>query len=81
MKKNIDIRNRIVDMYDVDIAMDAKEIIKYLDKNMKIRFFSVRASYSKYVFTGRPEDAAGGSITINGYRLRTPDDQFGVVIE
>ena len=38
MKKDIDLKERIVHMYDVDTGIYENEIIKYLDKQMKVRF-------------------------------------------
>jgi hypothetical protein len=40
MRKNIDMKNRVVDMYDVDTGKNEAEIISYLDRKMKVRFHS-----------------------------------------
>ena len=71
MRKDIDVKNRIVNMYDVDTGIDEKEIIKYLDKQMKVRFHSVWFSPKcNYEFTGKTIDRVGNSFTINGYSPR-----------
>ena len=74
MQKTVDIKNRVVDLYDVDTGEYEDEIVKYLDKNMKVRFHSASFNNSKYVFTGSPKDGASNSITVSGYRKKTAKD-------
>ena len=71
MHKDIDIKNRVVNMYNVDTGSNETEIIDYLDKQMKVRFHSVVFSPAcKYQFTGKTADQASRSITVNGYILK-----------
>ena len=74
MQKTIDIKNRVVDLYDVDTGEHEDEIVKYLDKNMKVRFHSAFFNNSKYVFTGSPKDKTSNAITVTGYRKKTVKD-------
>ena len=72
MKKDINIGNRVVNMYDVDTAKDETEIIKYLDKQMKVRFHSVFFSpNSNYTYTGKGTEQSNNSITVSGYTTKT----------
>lgn len=80
MQKNINIKERIVDMYDVDTGADESEIVKYLDKQMKVRFHDVCFNNSQYVFTGSPDEQAPNSITVSGYTKRDPSSKEAVVI-
>lgn len=80
MRKNIDMKNRIVDMYDVDTGKNETEIISYLDRKMKVRFHSATFNNSRYVFTGNPNDKAANSITISGYRKKTSGENISIDI-
>lgn len=74
MIKDIDIQNRVVNMHDVDTGIDEVEIIKYLDKKMKIRFHSVFfSSNSNYTYTGTQDDQSSNSITVSGYVNKKPN--------
>ena len=81
MKKDIDIKERIVHFHDVDTGLYENEIIKYLDKQMKIRFHSAFFNNCKYTFTSKPSDQVSNSITVSGYRKRSAGDSSAVVIE
>lgn len=71
MYKDVDIKNRIVNMHEVDTADDEVEIIKFLNKQMKVRFHDVYFSPScRYTFTGKPADQAPNSITVSGYTTK-----------
>lgn len=80
MNKTIDIKNRVVDMYDVDTGLHEDEIISYLDRKMKVRFHSAHFNNNKYVFIGKPSDKTQNSITVSGYRKRAGNENYSVVI-
>ena len=80
MQKHIDLKNRVVDMYDVDTGDCEDEIIKYLDKKMKVRFHSATFNNKNYVFTGNPKDRANNSFTISGYRRKQPGENTSIDI-
>lgn len=81
MKKDIDIKERVVNFHDVDTGIYEEEIVKYLDKQMKVRFHSAFFNNSKYIFTSKPSEQVSNSITVSGYRKRTVNDNSAVVIE
>lgn len=81
MKKEIDIKERIVNMHDIDTGAYENEITAYLDKQMKVRFHSAEFNNSRYIFIGTPADQKSNSITVNKYRKRGPEDNFALVIE
>lgn len=75
MKKDIDIKNRVVDMYEVDTGRDQDEIVKYMNKQMKVRFHSVYFSPNcKYQFVGKKEDQASNSITVSSYTFKSENN-------
>jgi len=80
MHKNIDMKNRVVDMYDVDTGKHETEIISYLDRKMKVCFHSATFSNSQYVFTGNPKDKAANAITVSGYRKKTAGEKISIDI-
>jgi hypothetical protein len=80
MRKNIDMKNRVVDMYDINTGAHEDEIISYLDRKMKVRFHSATFNNSKYVFTGNPHDTAANSITVSGYRKKLSGEKISVDI-
>jgi hypothetical protein len=80
MNKNIDLKNRVVDMYDVDTGQYESEIIGYLDRKMKVRFHSATFNNAKYVFTGNPHDKANNAITVSGYRKKIPGEKISIEI-
>lgn len=81
MKKDIDIKDRIVNMHDVDTGAHESEVVKYLDKKMKVRFHSVYFNNSRYTFLGKPTEQTSGSITVSSYRRRASGENQSVVIE
>lgn len=81
MKKDIDIKGRIVNMYDIDTGAYENEVIKYLDKQMKVRFHSVFFNNSRYTFFGTPAEQESYSITISSYKKRDAGDKSSVVIK
>ena len=81
MRKDIDIKNRIVNLHDVDIGSYENEIVKFLDKQMKVRFHSAIFSNNTYIFIGKPEEQSSHSITVSSYRKRSPGDKISTVIE
>jgi len=80
MNKTINIKDRVVDMSEVDTGKDEAEIIKYLDKKMKVRFHDVIFNNSNYVFTGTPDEQVPNSITVSGYEKRDPSSKSAVLI-
>lgn len=80
MQKNIDIKNRIVEFYDVDMFDIEDDIVSYLDRKMKVRIYSATIGSNKYVFTGNPKDHAANSITISGYRTKQPGEKTSIDI-
>ncbi len=71
MYKDISIKDRVVNMYDVDTGTDQDEIIKFLDKQMKVRFHSVVFSPKcKYMFLGKQADQATNSLTVSKYQIK-----------
>lgn len=81
MKKNVDLKNRIVDIYDVDTGKHELEIISYLDRNMKVRFHNASFNNKKYVFLGDPVDYKNNTLTINRYRKKNLNEDSSVIIE
>ena len=80
MQKHIDLKNRIVDMYDVNTGDCEAEIIGYLDRKMKVRFHSATFNNPNYVFTGNPNDKAANAITVSGYRRKQPGERTSIDI-
>jgi hypothetical protein len=80
MNKNIDLKNRVVDMYNVDTGQYESEIISYLDRKMKVRFHSAIFNNSRYVFTGNPKDKSNNAITVSGYRKKNFGENISIDI-
>jgi hypothetical protein len=80
MNKKIDLKNRKVDIYDVDTGLYEEEIISFLKRQMKVVIHSARFSNKKYVFTGDPKDSIGNAIVITGYRKKYPGEKTSVDI-
>jgi len=80
MRKQIDMKSRIVHMYDADLGRDQDEIIGYLDRKMKVRFHSVNTGSPSVVFVGKPTDGANNSLTVSGYRRKTSSDKYSIEI-
>lgn len=80
MTKHIDIKNRVVDMFDVDTKDCEAEIIGYLDRKMTVRFHSATFNNPNYVFTGNPKDKAANAITVSGYRTKAPGENVSIDI-
>jgi hypothetical protein len=81
MRKNVDLKNRVVDMYDVDTGKHEAEIVSYLDRKMKVRFHSASFNNKLYVFLGDPTDNVGHSMTVNRYRKKNPGENVSIRIE
>ena len=79
MKKDINIKERMVEYWDIDTSLHENEIVKYLDKKMKVRFHSVSFNNKKYTFIGNPAEQSSYSITISGYKPK--DNNKSIVIE
>jgi len=80
MKKNVNLKDRVVDMWEVDTGLHESEIVSYLDRKMKVRFHSARFSNSTYVFTGNPKDGPSDCITVSGYRKKQPGEKVSIDI-
>lgn len=80
MQKTVDIKNRIVNLFDVDTGQYEDEIVGYLDRQMKVSFHSAVFNNRKYVFTGNPKDMHSGQITVNGYRKKRPGENYSIDI-
>ena len=78
MQKNIDMKNRIVDMYNVDTGMYEDEIVSYLDRQMRVRFHSAYFNNSKYVFIRKPSDQSSNAITVSSYRRKSTGENISV---
>ena len=81
MHKSVDIKNRIVNYYNIDTGSYEEEIINYLNKQMKVRFHHASFWHFNYVFLGKPEDQESNSITVSSYRKREVDDQWGTILQ
>ena len=79
MKKDIDIKNRLIEYWDIDTGIYEDEIIKYLDKKMRVRFHSASFNNSKYTFISNPSEQSSNSITVSGYKYK--DSNNAVIIE
>lgn len=78
MRKNIDLKNRVVDLYEVeDSSLYEQEIVGFLDRKMKVRIHGALFNNNKYVFTGSPGDgmSGGSTITVSGYRKKGPGEE------
>jgi hypothetical protein len=80
MNKKLDLKNKIVNFYDVDTNLVEDEIVSYLDRHMKVRFFGAHFNNNKYVFLGSPKDKHPNSITISNYRIKKPNENVSVEI-
>ena len=80
MRKDIDIKERIVHMHDIDTGVYESEIIKYLDKKMKVRIHSAFFNNKNYTFIGKASEQVSNSFTIDEYRKKSPDDRSAVEI-
>jgi len=78
MQKKIDMKNRIVDMWDVDTGRHESEIVSYLDRSMKVRFHSAHFNNSRYVFIRGSGDQSQNSITVSSYRKKQPGENVSV---
>lgn len=79
MKKDISVKKRLVEYWEIDTGIYENEIIRYLDKKMKVRFHSASFNNSKYTFVGNPSEQTKNSITVTGYRYK--DNNNAIVIE
>ena len=78
MQKKIDVKNRIVEMWDVDTGQYESEIVSYLDRQMRVCFHSVRFNNSRYVFIRTPNDQSYKSITVSSYRKKMAGENISV---
>ena len=81
MRKNIDIKERIVHMHDIDTGIHESEIIKYLDKKMRVRIHSAFFNNKNYTFIGKASEQVSSTFTISGYRKKSNNDKSAVEIK
>lgn len=80
MDKKINLKNRIVEIFNVDTGLHEEEIVSYLKRNMKVAFHGARFSNKKYVFTGNPNSHINNTITVTGFRKKKPGENISVDI-
>ena len=88
MNKTIDIKERIVELSDLDTGdLDPATgetyedlIVKWLNKKMKVRFMDIILHNSKYVFQGNPKDKMPNSIVVSSYRIKQPNEKVSIDI-
>ena len=80
MQKKIDLKNGVVELWEVDTGLHENEIKSYLDRKMKVRFHSAFFNNSKYVWTGNPDEGIANSITVSGYRKKNPGEKVSIDI-
>jgi len=80
MDKKIDLKNRIVDIFNVDTGLHEDEIVSYLKRSMRVAFHGARFSNRKYVFIGDPKSHISNTITVTGYRKKRPGENISVDI-
>ena len=78
MQKKIDIKNRVVDYWDVNTGDSEQEIISYLKRNMKVRLHSAYFNNKHYVFIRGKGDQSSNSITVSSYRKKQPGENISV---
>lgn len=81
MKKNIDLQNRIVNLYEIETNKYENEIISYLDRKMRVCFHDAVFNNQNYVFIGRPSDGIQNTITVSSYRKRNKMDKYAIEIK
>jgi hypothetical protein len=81
MQKKIDIKNRIVDMYNVDTGQYESEIVDYLDRQMRVCFHSAVFNNSIYVFIRKASDQSANSIMVSAYRKKKSGERNSVSFE
>lgn len=80
MDKKIDLKNRVVEIFNVDTGLHEDEIISYLKRSMKVIFHQARFSNRKYVFTGNPNSHINNTITVTGFRKKKSGENISVDI-
>ena len=80
MRKKINLKERIVCFWEINTGEYEKEIVSFLDRQMKVRFYSAYFNNSKYIFIGNPNDGINNSITVSGYRVKAKDENYSVDI-
>lgn len=78
MQKKIDMKNRVVDLWDVDTGQFESEIVSYLDRKMKVRFHSAYFNNARYVFIRGSGDQSQNSITVSSYRKKQPGENISI---
>jgi len=80
MNKKLDLKNGIVNYYDVDTSLVEDEIVSYINRNMKVRFHGAIFNNHNYVFTGTAADRFPNSITVSGYRKKKAGENVSIQI-
>lgn len=78
MRKKIDIKNRVVDYWDVDTGEEEHEIVSYLDRKMKVRLHSAYFNNKDFVFIRGSGDQSSRSITVSSYRRKKAGENISV---
>ena len=81
MQKKIDMKNRVVDLWDVDTGQFESEIVSYLDRKMRVRFHSAHFNNSRYVFIRTAQDQSQNSITVSSYRRKKTGENISLSFE
>lgn len=79
MRKDVKIKERLVEYWDICTGIYENEIVKYLDKKMKVRFHSASFNNLKYTFISSPSEQAPNSITVSGYKNKI--NNTSIIIE
>ena len=78
MNRKINMKDRLVEYFDVDTASEENNIIAYLDRQMRVCFHSAVFNNKKYVFIRGPKDQSANSITVSSYRKKQPGENISV---
>jgi len=78
MIKKINMKQRVVEYWNVDTGLEEQSIIGYLDRQMKVRLHSAYFNNNYYVFIRGKNDQSANSITISSYRKKQPGENVSV---
>ena len=81
MQKKINMKERLVEYWDINTGSEENDIISYLDRKMKVCFYSAYFNNSRYVFIRGVEDQSKNSITVSGYRKKQPGENISISFE
>lgn len=77
MTKKIDMKNRVVDIYDCNTGECEDEIVSFLNRKMVVRLHSAYFSNQNYVFIHGTQ-SRGSGIVIKSYRKKQPGENISV---